>query len=99
RPDVPCTVRKVSARCRSAIDAPRASGPVGVTVDSSVTGDSNAIVDSSVTGGGPDGAGRSTPSIAPLLSSAVPSQAMSKPAAIVTPLSPDRYKLQLTISG
>jgi len=93
RPDVPCTVRKVSASSRSVIDAPSASGPAGVTVDTGGTGDS------SVTGGGPDRAGRSTSSVAPLLSSAVPSPAMSKPAAIVTPLSPDRYKLQVTISG
>jgi hypothetical protein len=30
---------------------------------------------------------------------AIPAQAPSRPAALVTPLSPDRYKLQLTISG
>jgi len=95
RPDVPCTVRKVPAPSRSAIDAAGAS----VIVDSSVIIGSNGIVNSSVTGGGPDGAGRSTSSVPPLLSSAVPSEVMSKPAAIVAPLSPDRYKLQLTISG
>ncbi len=70
RPDVPCTVRKVSAPSWPAIDSPGKMGAAGVTVDPSVTG-----------------------------GSAVPSKMMSTPAAIVTPLSPDRYKLQLTIGG
>jgi len=42
---------------------------------------------------------RLSASNAELFPSSTPVQATPRPAAVVTPLSPDRYKLQLTISG
>jgi hypothetical protein len=81
RPDVPCTVRRVSgaSMAMSATTVP-AMASAGQTVGSH-------------TAMGPEHPGTSTP-LNPPAAAEVPSR-----PAVVTPLSPDRYKLQLTISG
>jgi hypothetical protein len=93
RPDVPCTVRRLSA--------PRSECPPGVEaaaiMDAPVAPLPGALppASSAAAHASPDAPKAALPGVpvAPLLIPRAPV------AAAVTPLSPDRYKLQLTIDG
>lgn len=119
RPDVPCSVRRVSGGSEAlsvAVEGVRGAGPSGSgkpagsgcsgpPADETGMGPlagSGPSAGSGVIAGASPAAGSSVApglSVAPLPHSAIRSQVTSRPAAGVTPLSPDRYKLQLTISG